>query len=327
MGVGLTGCVSIPGETSLGNDSLTPAGQEQPNNDSKNNDKSNQDSDSVKPAKRPKALMEWSIPANEKEDGKNGEDNGGKNGDDEAEKRLDPDRPHLPEAASTVGLDRVILESGYTYTSKGPMFLHQHSYPEALLRIGMLAEWFELRVSQNFINQKNQPGLGQPANENGAQDMEIGFKLAVAEQKKYMPETAIIFQTSVPCGASQVSNDTVLPGINLDLGWEIIKDCFGVETVTSANGARDDAQHTYVNFVQGITTVFDLTRNLELFTEYNLFVPIGAISPDATHPQHYIVGGFVYFINNNLEVDIRAGVGLNDHASDYLVGTGFAARY
>jgi hypothetical protein len=100
-----------------------------------------------------------------------------------------------------------------------------------------------------------------------------------------------------------------------------------METVTSANGARDDAKHTYVNFVQGITAVFDLTSKLEEFTEYDLFVPIGAISPEATHPQHYIVGGFVYFLNNNLEVDIRAGVGLNMHASDYLLGTGFAARY
>jgi hypothetical protein len=66
---------------------------------------------------------------------------------------------------------------------------------------------------------------------------------------------------------------------------------------------------------------------VEAFTEYDLFVPMGAISPEATHPQHYIVGGFMYFLNNNLEIDIRAGVGLNDHASDYLVGTGFAARY
>jgi len=39
------------------------------------------------------------------------------------------------------------------------------------------------------------------------------------------------------------------------------------------------------------------------------------------------VGGLVYFIMNNLEVDIRAGVGLNKRANDFLTGVGFAVRY
>jgi len=118
-----------------------------------------------------------------------------------------------------------------------------------------------------------------------------------------------------------------MPGVNLDLAWEIVKDCFGMETVTSANGARDDAGHAFVNFAEGITAVFNLTQKLEAFIEYDLFVPLGAVAPEQAHLQEYIVGGFVYFLSNDLEVDIRAGVGLNNHASDYLLGTGFAARY
>jgi len=325
------GCATISGDTNLGKDSIVHADEKQQQKDGKDKDETKSKDDSVKAAKPPKTLMEWAIPASDQKEGKaksdGGEGENGKNGEDESEKRLDPDRPHLPEAANTVGLGRVILESGYTYTSAGPAFLHQHSYPEALLRIGILANWFELRISQNFVNQRNLPGSGQPASINGPLDLEIGVKLGITEQKKYMPEIALILQTGVPSGSSQVSNDTVLPGVNLDMGWEIIKDRFGMETVTSANGARDDAQHTYVNFAQGITAVLDLTRKLEFFSEYDLFVPMGAISPEATHPQHYIVGGFMYFFTNNFEVDIRAGVGLNDHASDYLVGSGFAARY
>src|SRR5215472_3560562 len=55
------------------------------------------------------------------------------------EDRLDPDRPHLPEATTTVGLGRAVLESGYTFTSKGASFA-SHSMPEALLRVGVLAD-------------------------------------------------------------------------------------------------------------------------------------------------------------------------------------------
>src|SRR5258708_6959858 len=37
--------------------------------------------------------------------------------------RLDPDRPHFPEASTTVGKDRAVLESGYTFTKKGTSLL------------------------------------------------------------------------------------------------------------------------------------------------------------------------------------------------------------
>ncbi len=330
---GELGCAPIPLIPDNRNEGLIEGQGEKPEKELTDKIATNQKSEPEKASKSPKALMEWAIPTSTQEEGKgknngnNGDGEEGNGGEDESEKRLEPDRPHLPEAASTVGLGRVILESGYTYTSKGPAFLHQHSYPEALLRIGMLANWFELRISQNFINQRNRPGLGQPTSENGAQDMEIGIKLALTEQKKYMPEVAIIIQTGVPSGSANVTNDTVMPGVNLDLGWEIVKDRLGMEMVTSANGLRDDVGQAYVNFAQGITGTFNVTRNLEAFTEYDIFVPMGAVAPEQAHLQEYVVGGFVYFLNNYFEVDIRAGVGLNNHASDYLLGTGFAARY
>jgi hypothetical protein len=324
---GALGCATIPWDSRNHNDGLAQGEEKRPKKERLDNPDANQKDESEKAVKPAKTLMEWAIPTKGPQDEKEKNNKEKNQNGDEEEKRLDPDRPHLPEAASTVGLGRAVLESGYTFTSKGPAFLYQHSYPEALLRVGMFADWFELRISQNFINQKNIPGSGQPASINGAQDLTLGVKLGLTEQKEYMPEVALILQTTVPSGSSNVSNDTVLPGVNLDMGWEIIKNRFGMETVTSANGARDDASHTYVNFAQGITAVLDLTTNLQSFGEYDLFVPMGAISPEATHPQHYIVGGFMYYPNNNVELDIRAGVGLNEHAADFLVGTGFAVRY
>jgi hypothetical protein len=328
VGAGALGCASIPWDSSIHNEGLIQSEEKRPEKERADNKGGNQKDYSEKPPKSPKTLMEWAIPTKSQQDEKEKNGNDGKeNGDDEEEKRLDPDRPHLPEAASTVGLGRVILEGGYTYTSGGPAFLHQHSYPEALLRVGMFANWFELRIAQNFISQKNIPGSGQPASIDGAQDLSIGVKLGLTEQKEYMPEAALILQMTVPSGSTNVTNDTVMPGVNLDLGWEIVKDRLGMETVTSANGLRDDVGHAFVNFAQGITGTFNVTRKLEAFTEYYIFVPMGAVAPEQAHFQEYVVGGFVYFLTNNFEVDIRAGVGLNNHASDYLVGTGFAARY
>src|SRR5262249_56492641 len=106
-----------------------------------------------------------------------GSNGGDKRKDDSGEEdRLDPDRPHLPEASTTVGLGRAMLESGYTFTKKGSSF-SQHSYPEALLRTGVFADWFELRIGQNFVNQR-QTEDGMTTSANGAQDLYLGMKLA-----------------------------------------------------------------------------------------------------------------------------------------------------
>ena len=64
---------------------------------------------------------------------------------------------------------RVVLESGYTFTQKGSSF-RSHAYPEALLRVGMFADWFEFRIGQNFVSQ-DQTVAGIHASENGAQDL------------------------------------------------------------------------------------------------------------------------------------------------------------
>src|SRR5262249_19830613 len=175
-------------------------------------------------AKGPKTLMELLL-------GSNG---GDKRKDESGEEdRLDPDRPHFPEASTTVGLGRAMLESGYTFTKKGTTF-SSHSYPEALLRAGMFAEWFEFRIGQNFVNQRLTDGdITKSAN--GAQDLYLGVKLALTEQKGLLPTMAIIPQTNVPTGSPSVTAHQALPGLNIDCSWEVVKDFFGIELLIANN--------------------------------------------------------------------------------------------
>ena len=37
--------------------------------------------------------------------------------------------------------------------------------------------------------------------------------------------------------------------------------------------------------------------------------------------------GLTYRVTPNLQLDLRAGVGLNRHADDFFAGSGFAVRY
>ena len=44
-------------------------------------------------------------------------------------------------------------------------------------------------------------------------------------------------------------------------------------------------------------------------------------------PQYYFNGGFIVYLNKDVQWDIRAGVGLNDAADDFFAGCGLVLRY
>jgi Putative MetA-pathway of phenol degradation len=222
-----------------------------------------------------------------------------------------------------VGNGRIVLESGYTFTKKDGTFL-SHSYPEALLRVGVFADWFEFRVGQNFANQR-QTVEDMTTTASGAQDLYLGMKLALTEQKGLLPQIAIIPQMTVPTGSSTLTAGRILPGLNVDLGWEVVKDFFGIELLVANNFVQDDMQNTGFQVATGLTGVFQLTKKLEAFAEWDAFYPTAPIS--SFGPQHYAVGGLVYFVTPNLAVDARVGVGLNSRSNNFLAGVGFAARY
>src|SRR5579862_2516427 len=76
------------------------------------------------PSQGSKTLLEWKIGENDVRQevqyssaGANGTDSAnGNNEAGEEQQRLQTDRPIFPEASSTVGAGRTILESGYTYS-------------------------------------------------------------------------------------------------------------------------------------------------------------------------------------------------------------------
>lgn len=242
-----------------------------------------------------------------------------KAGDD----RVDPDRPHFPEASTTVGLGRAVLESGYTFTQKNGIS-RSHSYPEALLRVGALAEWFELRVGQNLVTEQRAVG-GLTQHTGGLQDLYLGTKIALTQQIGLIPSMALIPQMTVPTGSRDETAGRVLVGFNADFGWEVVKDRFSVELLLANNQIKDELGGIQHQFATGLTGVFQLNKQLELFAEWDAFYPHGGLA--STSPQHYAVGGLVYFITPDLAVDARVGAGLNHRSNDVIAGVGFSLRH
>lgn len=234
------------------------------------------------------------------------------------------DRPDFTESSTTVGYGVVQLEAGYTYTEDtdaGSRF-RSHTYPEALFRIGALAEWCELRIGWGWADELEvDGGVFDPAS--GSQDLYLGTKLALTPQEHILPETAVIFQMTVPTGSDDITDGEVLPGINYIYSWEV-SECCSTGGQTQFNRALDDETgQPYIEFSQSWTVGQSLTDKIGCYSEWFMFAPDGA---DTVHNEHYFDGGFTYLVNNNLQLDVRAGLGLNDEADDYFVGTGFSIR-
>jgi hypothetical protein len=108
--------------------------------------------------------------------------------EDEGPDTIETDRPDFTEASTTVGRGRVQFEMGYTFTENDDDGVRtaNHSYPELLIRIGMFAEWFELRIANNVGGETFDDGILNDSN-SGMEDMYLGCKIALTPQCCWWP--------------------------------------------------------------------------------------------------------------------------------------------
>ena len=247
-------------------------------------------------------------------------------GGPDLEEPLVTDRPDFTEASVTVGLGVVQLETGYTYTfdDDGSSSTRSHSYPESLLRVGTLADWFELRFVWNYGDEQFNEFGGPIDSGSGAEDLGLGIKLALTPQECMLPETAIVLQMTVPTGSSQFTADEVLPGFNFLYGWDVTE-TWSTGASTQLNRAVDDVTgDAYVEFAQSWTVNRSFGEHVVGYAEWYVFVPCSA---DTNHNENYANGGFSVRITDDIQWDIRAGGGLNDAADDFFVGSGLSIRF
>ena len=235
------------------------------------------------------------------------------------------DRPDFTEASVTVGYGVVQLETGYTYThdSDAAGSTRSHSFPETLLRIGTLADWFELRLVWNYGDEQATEFGGPVGGASGAEDLGLGCKLALTPQECILPETAVILQMSVPTGSSEFTADEVLPGFNYIYAWDI-NDQWSTAGSSQLNRAIDDeSSDAYVEYAQSWTVGYSWSDIIGSYTEWFALIPCSA---DTNHTEHYFNGGFTVLLSDDIQWDVRAGLGLNDAADDYFAGTGLSFR-
>ena len=234
------------------------------------------------------------------------------------------DRPDFTEASSTVGRGVSQFEIGYTYTYdvQNATRTRSQSMGEPLLRQGMFADWFELRLGLFPVNQRVRSGA-ESQTSIGTEDLYLGAKLGVTPQDGMLPEMAVIPQMTIPTGSEVFTSGELLPGALWAYSWEL-ESGSELSANTQINRALDEPSgHTYWELAQSVAIGFDLVGRWGGYVEWYAMFPS---SSETAEVEHYFNGGLTYLCHNDLQLDFRAGTGLSGNSDDFFLGIGLVAR-
>ncbi|MCX7877179.1 MAG: transporter [Ignavibacteria bacterium] len=229
------------------------------------------------------------------------------------------DRPDQTESAFTVSAGFIQFEGGvsmetYSFSYLLPTYPEQISqgtrknfYPSFLLRTGITNN-FEMRLGWGMYKADSSPIITEP--------LIIGFKLKLADEKKFIPQSAFIFHLSVPLRKEH--SDYISPDFRLAFSHtltETMSIAYNFGTEWELNKSSADGKLVYT-----LAGAFDLGKRLSAFAE--IFGYIGS----SENARNLINGGLTYLILKNLQADIYFGFGLSENTPDWFTGAGISVK-
>ena len=232
------------------------------------------------------------------------------------------DRPSQSDASSVVTPGTFQLELGYNLTHDDDGgHATTHTLPQSLLRLG-LVDWMELRFFMD--GSIHQDVTGGP-DASGFGDGNVGTKFYFWDPQGWRPQFALDWGVSVPFGADEVSRQRYDPFVRL-LFTNVVTRRFSIvynlgtewNTTTLPTGSRETVgAYTYT-----FLPVVEIMNGVFVFGEVFGSVPMGP-EDDA----HTFDGGVYWQVTPEWQVDLSAGVGLNDAADDLFIAVGLSTRW
>ena len=255
-----------------------------------------------------------------------GGDSGGADGGAEP---LVAERPDFTNSPRTIGRGVAQVEVGYRFTYDGGPAgeTRAHSLPDGLLRVGVGADWLELRLAGTEVIEEAGGGP-DPGNagdrRDGTEGVDLGAKFGLFPQAGALPEIALITTVTLPTAADLVRVDRPLPGAELVYGWEVT-DELRVAGSTQANRATDDdGRDVYTEYAQSLTAGFTPTDRFGVYAEAYVLAPADTAFAET---EYYADAGLTVLAAEDVQFDGFVGTGLNGPADDFFAGVGMVVRF
>lgn len=235
------------------------------------------------------------------------------------DKPVNPDRPTFSNSPETVEPGHVQLESGYQYQHTGDQ--KDNSFGQLLLRIGA-GKKVEARLSPNSYHVTREMG----GKIYGVEDSMVGLKYKLSEGAETFdfsrPQAALLLETTLPTGAPAFRENTLQPSAGVIFDWNYSSHFqFGANlTVTDASlgGTR------YADYAGTLNAEYTASKRVGILLDFYADRRAGGPDPNQT----YFDGAVTYLTDNDTQLDINGGVGVNNHQHpDFFLGAGISRRF
>jgi len=236
-----------------------------------------------------------------------------------AESPLDPNRPGQANPPTVIEPGRLQIESGITFArqTEGRPDTDTLTVPEIELRLGLF-ENVELQLFAEGLVREWRDGSNDRI---GGSDLAVDVRAKLWDQAAWRPTLGVDFGVSFPTGSRFATSDGVDVEGELLWAWDFA-DRWNLTGNLIFGGQTQGADDSTRRFVFGpeLSLGLSIAERFGAFVEY--YAEVRARRPD----EHSVDGGFTFLVNDDLQLDVSAGAGLNDSAPDFFVAAGISWR-
>ncbi len=230
--------------------------------------------------------------------------------------RMETDRPDQTESPYLTKKNYLQAEIGFNIETHDKLKTIVH--PTALWKYGVSAK-FELRLITENVTQET-PLLIPQGNDfvSGILPIQIGGKIALGEEKGFLPKTSLIFHVAAPKLASKkfhaakwapnfrfVMQNSLTD--NIGLGYNL--------------GAEWDGETSIPAWIYTFAPGFNIGKKW-----YGYIEAFGEVRKNEK-PSHAFDAGIAYYFSDNSKIDFSGGFGLTDAAIDNYFAIGYSFRF
>lgn len=226
--------------------------------------------------------------------------------------KIETDRPSETQSAILVPKSTFQAEIGFNKEQQNKSD-YSYMHPDVLLRYGIFNH-VELRLNTSFQTDHR---LSENKSDYGLKPLELGIK----GQLYRNVDTSFICSVYGMYGFADVASEDHKLEENFYRARLLFQNTLTKKLKLQYNIGRDwDDDDMEQNWLYSICPQYEVSKNLKVFIE-----EFGTFQSENT-PKHYLDAGITYDVSKSCRVDVNAGKGLNNNASNYFVTAGFSFK-
>jgi hypothetical protein len=229
-----------------------------------------------------------------------------------AQDKIEPDRPTESQNASLISKGGFQTEIGVRKDQENSQD-YNIQHPNAVLRYGLFKQ-LEVRL-ETTVESQRYPTKNMFAY--GLEPIEVGLKGNIFRAK----DTSFTASIYGLIGFPRIASDDHQHNNTFYRVRLLFQNELSDKIKLIYNVGRDwDSEEKQQNWIYTISPQFQLSDKWEIFLEDFSYVQKGS------KPEHYIDGGFAYFVSNNFSLDVDVGKGLSKKSAEYFMTAGVSFK-